>query len=70
MYVTATLPYLMLLALLVRGVTLPGASIGLKYYLYPDFSKLLNFEVRSCSIVHNLDAVNPVVVANSRREEF
>ena len=46
-YVTATLPYLMLFALLVRGVTLPGASIGLRYYLYPDFSRLLSFEVRT-----------------------
>ena len=44
-YVTATAPYVMLLALLIRGVTLPGASIGLRYYLYPDFSKLLSFEV-------------------------
>ena len=44
-YVTATLPYLMLFALLIRGVSLPGAWIGLRYYLQPDFSKLLEFQV-------------------------
>uniref|UniRef100_V9KCG5 Transporter n=1 Tax=Callorhinchus milii TaxID=7868 RepID=V9KCG5_CALMI len=39
-YVTATFPYLMLLVLLIRGVTLPGASEGIKFYLYPDMSRL------------------------------
>ncbi|KAI4553631.1 hypothetical protein MJT46_015811 [Ovis ammon polii x Ovis aries] len=39
-YVTATFPYVMLLILLIRGVTLPGASEGVKFYLYPDLSRL------------------------------
>ena len=30
----------LLVALAVRAVTLPGAEIGLKYYLYPDFSAM------------------------------
>lgn len=30
----------MLLVLLVRGLTLPGAGEGIKFYLYPDISRL------------------------------
>ncbi|XP_064609516.1 sodium- and chloride-dependent GABA transporter 2-like [Liolophura sinensis] len=39
-YVTATLPYLLLLTLLVYGVTLEGSANGIKFYLLPDWSKL------------------------------
>mmetsp|Transcript_31567 Transcript_31567/g.100964 ORF Transcript_31567/g.100964 Transcript_31567/m.100964 type:complete len:674 (-) Transcript_31567:32-2053(-) len=41
-YVTVPLPYVMLVALFIRGVTLPGAGLGIKYYLQPDFSKLFS----------------------------
>ena len=44
-YVTATFPYAMLLVLLVRGVTLPGAWTGIKFYLYPDMSRLSDPQV-------------------------
>uniref|UniRef100_A0A8C2WQH2 Transporter n=1 Tax=Cyclopterus lumpus TaxID=8103 RepID=A0A8C2WQH2_CYCLU len=44
-YVTATFPYVMLLVLLVRGVTLPGAYEGIKFYLYPDMSRLSDPQV-------------------------
>ncbi|XP_041359744.1 sodium- and chloride-dependent glycine transporter 2-like isoform X3 [Gigantopelta aegis] len=44
-YVTATLPYLLLLILLIRGLTLPGAVDGLIFFLKPDFSKLLEVQV-------------------------
>ena len=46
MYVTATSPYLLLLILLVRGVTLPGAWEGIKFYLLPDWAKLADPQVR------------------------
>ena len=44
-YVTATLPYILLTVLLIRGCTLPGSWDGIKFYLVPDFKKLLNFNV-------------------------
>ncbi|XP_068449696.1 solute carrier family 6 member 22, tandem duplicate 1 isoform X2 [Clinocottus analis] len=44
-YFTATFPYLMLAVLLVRGVTLPGALDGIKFYLYPDPSRLFDPQV-------------------------
>nr|XP_032828162.1 sodium- and chloride-dependent GABA transporter 3-like [Petromyzon marinus] len=44
-YVTATFPYVMLVVLLLRGVTLPGASEGVKFYLYPDLSRLSDPQV-------------------------
>uniref|UniRef100_A0A6Q2Y8A9 Transporter n=1 Tax=Esox lucius TaxID=8010 RepID=A0A6Q2Y8A9_ESOLU len=44
-YITATFPFVMLIVLLVRGVTLPGASEGIKFYLYPDLSRLQDPEV-------------------------
>merc|ERR1719494_999013 len=39
-YVTATFPYLVLVILLIRGVTLPGASNGIMFYLNPEWEKL------------------------------
>lgn len=44
-YFTATFPFAMLLVLLVRGLTLPGAGAGIKFYLYPDISRLKDPQV-------------------------
>ena len=38
--ITVPLPTILLLILALRGVTLPGSSTGLEFYLAPDFSKL------------------------------
>ncbi|XP_046356081.2 sodium-dependent serotonin transporter-like [Haliotis rufescens] len=44
-WVTATLPYIILFILLIRGCTLPGASKGIYYFIKPDFSRLLTVDV-------------------------
>ncbi|TNN40473.1 Sodium- and chloride-dependent GABA transporter 3 [Liparis tanakae] len=46
-YFTAVFPYVMLAILLVRGLTLPGAWQGVVYYLYPDPSRLADFQGQS-----------------------
>ena len=42
---TVPLPVLILVAFVLRGITLPGAMEGLSFYLTPDFKALLNWNV-------------------------
>ncbi|CAL4097100.1 unnamed protein product, partial [Meganyctiphanes norvegica] len=44
-WVTAILPYIVLFILLIRGITLPGATDGMIYYLTPRFEMLHNPKV-------------------------
>lgn len=46
---TALFPYAVLLILLIRGVTLPGSTEGIRYYLSPNFTAITKAEVR-CSV--------------------
>ena len=39
-YFTATFPYLVLVVLLIRALTLEGAIMGIKFYLIPEWSRL------------------------------
>jgi hypothetical protein len=42
---SATFPYVILLILLIRGLTLDGAMDGIKYFIIPEWSKLLDLKV-------------------------
>lgn len=44
-YFSATFPYAMLLILLVRGLTLPGALEGVQFYLMPDIKRIADAQV-------------------------
>lgn len=44
-WVTAILPYVVLIILLIRGLTLEGATVGILYYLRPQWEKLLILDV-------------------------
>jgi SNF family Na+-dependent transporter len=45
-YVTAIFPYIMIIALIIRGVTLPGAMKGIEFYILKiNVKKLLSLEV-------------------------
>ncbi|ELU12608.1 hypothetical protein CAPTEDRAFT_185554 [Capitella teleta] len=45
MYFTATAPYVLMFTLLIRGITLPGSAEGIRFYLIPDWDKLLEVQV-------------------------
>ncbi|CAF1274399.1 unnamed protein product [Rotaria sordida] len=44
-YFTALFPYAVIIALIVRGATLPGAADGIIFYLKPNWSKVADFNV-------------------------
>ncbi len=44
-YYTVIIPWVLLLVFIIRGVTLPGAGVGLAYYLTPDWARLLSGDI-------------------------
>ncbi|XP_074656875.1 sodium- and chloride-dependent glycine transporter 2-like [Tubulanus polymorphus] len=46
-YVTATVPYIFLTIILIRGLTLPGAHEGVMFFISPDWNKLRSFKIWS-----------------------
>lgn len=50
----------MLVVLLARGLTLPGAMKGLAFYLYPDPTRLVDPQVSEDSTIqHTVDKLSP-----------
>ncbi|XP_042370331.1 sodium- and chloride-dependent creatine transporter 1-like [Plectropomus leopardus] len=45
-YFTALFPYVILIALLINNAQLPGAMDGIKFFIIPQWDKLLSVEVR------------------------
>jgi neurotransmitter:Na+ symporter, NSS family len=43
--ITMPLPFILIVILMFRGLTLPGAAEGLNFYLKPDFAALLDYQV-------------------------
>ena len=70
--ITALLPYVFFLIMMVRGFFLSGAGTGLKYLFLPDFTKLFGVEIWidavvqvfyqmsvACSGIINLSSMKP-----------
>jgi len=53
-YVTATLPYILIFAFLIRAVTLDGSYDGIKRYILPEWGQLITFEVCAVYCPHSL----------------
>lgn len=55
--VSATFPYLVLLILVIRGCTLPGAKEGLLYFFKPKWSDLLKAKVWIKAAQQNFNSI-------------
>ena len=53
-YFTATFPYIILIVLLIRGALLEGAIDGVKFFIIPDWNKLLEIKVESPAFTGSL----------------
>ncbi|XP_006917226.1 sodium-dependent dopamine transporter [Pteropus alecto] len=72
-WITATMPYVVLFALLLRGITLPGAVDGIKAYLSVDFHRLREASVwidAATQICFSLGLGFGVLIAFSSYNEF
>ena len=50
-YVTATLPYVFLVILFIRAITLPGSTDGIMYYVTPIWTRLADPKVTDVSVI-------------------
>lgn len=52
-YFLALFPYVVMLILLVRAVTLPGAGAGILFFITPQWNKILDPDVSRCGGSYN-----------------
>uniref|UniRef100_A0A669BAN0 Transporter n=1 Tax=Oreochromis niloticus TaxID=8128 RepID=A0A669BAN0_ORENI len=72
-YITATMPYVVLFVLLIRGITLDGSMKGIKQYLSIDFNRLSDPEVwidAATQIFYSLGAGFGVLIAFASYNKF
>ncbi|XP_032892203.1 sodium-dependent noradrenaline transporter [Amblyraja radiata] len=72
-WITATMPYMVLFVLLIRGITLPGAMNGIKAYLSIDFERLKEAQVwidAATQIFYSLGAGFGVIIAFASYNKF
>ena len=56
-YFTATFPYVILIVLLVRGLTLDGYEDGIEFYVVPEWEKLKKAKVTFFTMDHRFDCL-------------
>ncbi|XP_038662673.1 sodium-dependent noradrenaline transporter [Scyliorhinus canicula] len=72
-WITATMPYMVLLVLLIHGITLPGAMDGIRAYLSIDFERLKEAQVwidAATQIFYSLGAGFGVIIAFASYNKF
>ncbi|XP_033896678.1 sodium-dependent noradrenaline transporter-like isoform X1 [Acipenser ruthenus] len=72
-YITATMPYVVLFVLVIRGITLPGAMDGIRAYLHIDLKRLNNATVwidAATQIFYSLGAGFGVLIAFASYNKF
>lgn len=63
---TALAPYVVLTILFFRGITLPGAWMGIEYYLTPQWHRLSDVKVISIFVLGIVPRKHSSVIAVSR----
>ncbi|UJR09278.1 hypothetical protein I4U23_013523 [Adineta vaga] len=72
-WITAIAPYAVLFILLIRGITLSGSSIGIRYYLEPKLELLKNFSIWNAAATQIFFSLGPgfgVLIALSSYNKF